>query len=62
MVRTIAIIPITFALGSLENRYLNPGQRPKGGSKTLIKYIEICLEKVVTGGGSFIFFPQFGQK
>jgi hypothetical protein len=62
IVRIIAIAPIILALGSFENKYLNPGTSPKGGSKALTRYKDICLEIVVTGGGFFIFLPQLGQK
>jgi len=56
------IIPICFAFGSFDFRYLIVQPIKSGGRRTLTRYNPICINTPVERGFSLIFFPHVGQK
>jgi len=62
IVSTSDIIPICFAFGSDDFRYLIVQPIKSGGRSTLARYNPICVQIPVERGFSFTFFPQVGQK
>lgn len=56
------IIPICFAFGSVDFKYLIVQPIKSGGRSTPTRYNPICVQMPVEGSFSFTFFPQIGQK